>query len=232
MNKGKKPHLTGSNLDSARLKEAFFTPLKEEAKPEKKNNKISKKIFLSVIFILALIFLSLVSHYDFVLIPKMQAQNKNAISLFSKEASTIKFNDSDDWKKPLYIQIANEEKNKITLNFKEPLDLHDKPVSLYLKKSKSPIMITVTAKDSRFFSNSRTPKKLIIDENDASTYIKIPITFEPEILQNTNLYRISQLKFDFNGINEKDYDSEQKIASQPKNWVLVKDILLVKEEKE
>jgi len=213
------PFFSYDYLDSQRLKDTFFSPPKK-----KRKKKTHKKKFLIIgaaaILVLAgsLFFFT---KYDFMVIARQIPDQLDAgTSLLSKDMleSTVCIAKDDRLMKKenafIYLTIPRE-RVAISFNLKKPVDLRSNSLSLYLKKSDTPLDIAVVVKDTRFFSNSLNPVVINVSEG-GSAFIKVPINFAGANLQNTNLYQVKQIILYFYPQNK------EKI-----NWTLIKDLVLI-----
>jgi hypothetical protein len=211
-----------SYLDSQRIENTFFIPQRKKL--------FSKKLIFLVfpIFLLLFIFFFL-SKYEFLIIPRINYNtHKNDISLIKDGIASINFLNKNSplikkKKSFIYLPIPYKEKIGISFDFKKPIDLTKSYLYLILEKIESPFKIDVIVRDWRFFSNSLNP--LIIEFNKTKSFPKrILINLENSSLQNTNLSKINQIKLYFY------YPKEEKIISEDKGNILIKDIILVKKE--
>lgn len=219
MDKRDNPFFSYADLDSQRLKETFFSPPKK-----KRKKKTHKKKFLvtgaALILILA-VCLFFFTRYDFLVISRqMPNQLKAGTSLFSKDMlESVIYNAKDEKlikKENALIHLTIPKDHiAITFNLKKPIDLRSNSLSLYLKKSGSPLSVAAVVKDTRFFSNSLNPLTVEITQNGAS-FVNVPISFSGSKPQNTNLYQIKQITLYF-------YPQDKEKI----NWILIKDLVLI-----
>ena len=219
MDKRDNPFFSYAYLDSQRLKDTFFSPPKK-----KRKKKTHKKKILIISASAALVlgaFLFFFTKYDFMVIARQIPDQINAsTSLLSKDMleSTICIAKDEKLMKKenafIYLTIPKE-RVAISFNLKKPVDLRSNSLSLYLKKSDTPLDIEVVVKDTRFFSNSLNPLVIKVAQ-DGHSFIKVPISFADSNLQNTNLYQIKQITLYF-------YPQDKEKI----NWTLIKDLVLI-----
>lgn len=206
-------------LDSQRLKDTFFSA-------EKKEPPLFKKIIPYVIGGTGLITITLIVifNYDFIIVKHQNLNAKiNTSSLLKNpHLISIKFIEptkgrSQITKGKLHLTIPAREKTAVQLNFNDAINVYNSNLTLYLKKSSSPLKLAITLKDTTFHSNSIRPIIIDLKETNNLSYIKIPIDLDETALQNTNLNKINQ-------INIFLYPQDKKTG----NWVIIKDILLNK----
>ncbi|MFA5271924.1 MAG: hypothetical protein WC412_06270 [Candidatus Omnitrophota bacterium] len=219
MDKRDNPLFSYAYLDSERLKDTFFSPPK---KKRKKKTQKKRFIILSIVALLTITSFALFfARYEFMVIARQNTDlPENGISLLSKntlEHLTCISKDERLMKKEnsfIYLTIPKE-KIAISLDLKKPIDLKTGSLLLYLKKSDTPLNIAVVARDTRFFSNSLSPRVIEVSEKSDS-FIKVPIVFNNSDSQNTNLYQIKQITIYF-------YPQEKEKI----NWALIKDLVLI-----
>ncbi|MCM8832215.1 MAG: hypothetical protein NC918_08495 [Candidatus Omnitrophica bacterium] len=227
MNKKSEP-LIAYNLDSERIKEAFFSPPKKKHNIKKKKNPSTKKYFFVAIFFAVSLFLFIFFvNYDFLIIPKNNLK-QNIIQLLQKDFYDIKIlvkktGITRTKKPPIYINLS--ENSELIIDLKKTINLNENLLFLYIKKSANPINIAITVRDEQFFSNSLNPYKLTLEQTN-NNYIKVPLDFGAINVQNTNLKNISQIKFSFYPVNS----SLATNNKYNKNWILFKNLFLIKKE--
>jgi hypothetical protein len=230
--KEKSSTLFYSHLDNQRLQETFFSPQKKQARPKKK-----KVFFIPVISILVILLFVIIFNYDFILIPRshLSVTNKGS-SLLSKDIlSSVSFIGQNDKlmrvkRSLVYLTIPEGEKVGIKFDFKTPINLNQNDLFFWIKKANTTINMEVVVKDIRFFSNAKSPAKIIMDKNLNSSYNKIPIQFQRSAWPNVNLARINQIKIYFYQSSNQLSLADASIRFKEKDWILIKDIDLVKKE--
>lgn len=207
-------------LDSQRLKETFFSP--EQNKPSTKQITLLSSIIITLLVTLSILFFLL--RYDILVIPrnKINPIGANA-SLFHPEMLSSVHVLGEDKKlkevkrSPVYSPIPSQEKIGMRILLKKTVNLKNNALLVSLKNAHFPLKIGIVVRDNRCFSNSLKPFIIEAKETQESSYIQIPIILDNLFLQNTNLSNINQISLYF-------YPQ----YNQDLNWVLVKDILLVK----
>ena len=218
---------TYAYLDSQRLKDSFFSDSKKNPKAkEKKFLKTPIIVATSIIGLTVAIFgIFLISMYDFVLIPRNRISLKNneislmhdtSFAAFSTitENSIIKQTGST-----LHLSLKPQEKTKFRIQFNKPTNLRNFNLYLYVKNIDIPCDVGIIIRDDRFFSNSRSPLEVTINEKPVNGYIKIPLIQENQSMQNVNPSRTQQLIVYL-------LPQQERIE----NTVILKDILLAKKE--
>ena len=223
--------LSYSHLDSQRLQQAFFSPPKKQVSPKKRS------LFLPLLALLILTLVLFLFNYEFILIPRLYlAPSKNVASLLPKDnLSSVKFLGTN---KELiqtkgsmtYLPIPNQEILGIKLDFEKPLNLKENQLFLSIKKSATPLIVKVIAKDNKFFSNIKTPVMISLDKRSISSFIEVPVYFQYKDSPNINFSKISQIKIYFQKAAEKNEPATManNISFRERNWVLIKDIAVVK----
>ena len=111
---------------------------------------------------------------------------------------------------------------EVEVNLKTPANLRANRMILYLTKRRLPLNISVIIRDGRFFSNALRPFKLNISQN--TLYKMIALDLDSINSPYLNLAHIKQIRILFRYIkNNKDKLPE-------KNWILIKDLILLKKE--
>ena len=234
VNKKSDSPLTYNYVDSQRLREAFFSPPKKRTISKKKKNFPPKIILFSISSLIVLLGIGaslFFLNYDFLIIPHQDKKldgisilrnNTSSFSLSSSDKRTIKASTSS-----IYVTIPNKEKTNVTIWLKKAVNLNNNPLFLYVKKTNVPLKMGVVVRDTSFFSNSLNPLVIELKNADTSSYVKIPIEFKGINLQNTNLSNINQISFSFYPLDNNNASATEKSAFN-KNWVLIKDLILMK----
>ncbi|MDD4954955.1 MAG: hypothetical protein PHP17_02820 [Candidatus Omnitrophica bacterium] len=219
MDKRDNPFFSYAYLDSQRLKDTFFSPPKKKRK--KKTHKKNIFIIAGCAVLIAGACLFFFAKYDLMVISrKLPGRIDNGVSLLSKDmldSAICIAKDEGLMKKEnalIYLAVPKESA-AISFNLKKPVDLRSNSLSLYIKKSDTPLNIAVVVKDTRFFSNSLKPLMIKVTQKDSS-FIKVPISFSDLNLQNTNLYQVKQIILYF-------YPEDKERT----NWTLIKDLVLI-----
>lgn len=235
VNKKSDSPLMYNYVDSQRLREAFFSPPKKSPIAKKNKKILSRPILFSLasfitllVIIIALFFLN----YDFLIIPRKE-RPAEGISVLRKNISAFALPDRDKkaikaGSSSIYVSIPNIEKASVTLTLKKAINLKENLLFLYVKKTKSHLKIGLVFRDASFFSNSLNPLILELKETDAVRDLKIPVEFKDINLQNTNLSNINQISFSFYPLENKDTLAQRQAFN--KNWILIKDLILLKKE--
>ncbi|MCM8820130.1 MAG: hypothetical protein NC925_04970, partial [Candidatus Omnitrophica bacterium] len=186
-----------------------------------------KYFFVAIFFAVSLFLFIFFVNYDFLIIPKNNLK-QNIIQLLQKDFYDIKIlvkktGITRTKKPPIYINLS--ENSELIIDLKKTINLNENLLFLYIKKSVNPINIAITVRDEQFFSNSLNPYKLTLEQTN-NNYIKVPLDFGAINVQNTNLKNISQIKFSFYPVNS----SLATNNKYNKNWILFKNLFLIKKE--
>lgn len=221
-----------SYLDSKRLKETFFT------QPKPQTN--TKKKFAGIIAVVSFLLIIFLLHYDLAITPRWHLKShKNTVSLLTpriisslsftgKNPASMKRKNSS-----LYLSIPENEKAGVTLNFKMPIDLHNKRLELWLKNPGVTPDVSAVFKDTNFFSNATQPLLISTNKKDSSPYLKIPINIDNSILPRLNLHKIEQLRLHFSWKPKNRLEAPiSGIDNKRKIWVIIKNIFVILKEEE
>ncbi len=210
------------NLDSERLKETFFSPLKKKGSRKKKNTFKRKILFFIplIIGVIVLLFLFLLK-YELLILPRPSRDSKGD-SLFKRGLVNLSISKDGFIQKiraPLYFSISGENKTTLIFDFHQPLNLNKERLILFLKSYLVPLRIEAVARDINYFSNSLAPLvfKLSLPDSEAELFFD----FKKVNAQNINLSQIKQLRLYFS------YGKELVEKQKNKNWVLIKDLVLL-----
>lgn len=228
------PLINDSFTDMQRLREAFFSTPKKEL-PAKK--KFSNPRFYTIAGLgLILITTAFLIKYDIFIIARQNIEKeKNSVSLLTeKMLAGVDFLDrkTSITKKPssIYLPLFGQKKVGVKIDLAKPVDLNNNYLWVYIKKSETPMKLNIVTRDIHFFSNALTPLVIDMNEKDNSSYLRIPLIPENFSSPKVNLTQVNQIRLYFN-TQQTSPDKSRNPFSYEKNWVLIKDLVLIKKPK-
>ena len=233
MNKKGSAVLSRSQLDTQRLEEIFFSSTPK--KPEEKKKKFALYYSLAVGLILSLY---LLFNFELVIIPKAPNNTKPTNSNLIKEKSLVsyRFLNNQDYNfkvigSSIYGSVPLKGKIGIELNFAKPQNLDKNVLILWLKKSPLPVTIDIIAKDNNFISNAKDPLTITVNEQNLSSFIKVPIQFKSEESRMA-ISRVKQIKvFFYHTMDTENISQSNNLDGFANNWLIIKNIAFFEKEK-
>ena len=224
-----------TDVDSRRLREAFFSPVSSDpSKNFPKKNKKTLSFLIAIPIILTVILATYIGFsYDLVFLPKTPLPQK-ALQLLNKpdilSVSSIGHNPIKTTKSSLHIPIVRGEKTGLELNFKKPVNLNTHDIVLTVRNNSSAILMQIAAKDYFFYSNIKQPVRIVIDKTQNNSLFVIPLNLSENISSKVNSSTIQQIKFFFSPYDTSPEKTLISVNSYKKHMLIIKDILLVKKE--
>jgi hypothetical protein len=221
------------HFDSQRIQETFFSPL-----PTKKH--LHKKIiFLGLGSLITALLLWGLARYEFFFIPRsasalpheatslLATDNLSYLGTLGDNENLVKSSDSG-----ISVTVPPREKVGVVMRFEKPQNLSTHRIFLELKKSSAPLVLEVIVKDKNFYSNARGPLRIRIDQDPMYALLRLPLYLEDAHLPNVNFSQIKEVKLLFYRQADESVAShqEQPIDYWLKNWVFIKNVVLVKKE--
>lgn len=202
-----------ASADIKRLEDTFFNYRTRTEPPPTPVR--TKKPLIPVFLLIGVLFLALFlnANYNFINIPKIKPGNASILtgSLISSIDAinidkNIKFSQG-----LMYLSLIPVQKQGFSINTKTPLNLDKNDLSLVImpikkKLNGKEVLLSVTARDIKFFSNALKPVT-----TDLSRYpgtkeentVKIPLKFLKKDALHTNLSGINHIRFIFSN-NKKE----------------------------
>jgi len=201
-----------ANVDSQRIKEAFFTPparppVKES--PDIKKNPLLFTLFLpiAIMLILAVLFLN----YDIIVVKHKKVSGRpQSLSLIDNRSldhiAGAGLSKAQLLKSAVYLDADASGGQGIKIDFNAPLDLREKILTISLKNPGVSVKIFTVVKDTRFFSNALAPLVTIAGSEFGAKESRATIEFGSDShLQNASLSKARQIVLYFAPqINEKE----------------------------
>ncbi len=212
---------TFQTQDTVRLKNSFFSQTIDSEIPKKTKKKFNLLFLLLFVFVAIVLFV--LANFQIAILPK-QNLNVSKTSLL-KDAGNSSITLNDPWdnsritKNVIFLDIPENTKSGVNINFKTPINLDTSRIVLILKNPLNTISLEVVARDQNYRSNARDPLKIsVAPAVNKTNYIKVPVHYNKITFPRLKINTINQIRLIF---------SENKKGSEP---IIINDIILEKKE--
>jgi len=219
------------DTDSRRLTEAFFT-----LTPAKKSS--SKKPFIIIsLCCTALVgsFLYVAGTYQFIFVPrKILAGSETGLLTSDRLASLSFINAANAPAKTngstISVMVPREDKIGIVFNLAKPYNLRTNAIVFAIQNTAAPLLMDIVVKDASFHSTATRPLSFRLQTSKEASLTKIPVSFEPAKTPLVNFSQIKQIKVFFQYDHSSVQPTDIPLRIWKKQWVIIKDILLIEKE--